>query len=325
MEHSDETQNQQPAVEHNDHFSILVCIDGSDESYTALKYAVRIGSGMDADLTLLYVRPIDQEMVTGGLQFSVARENMLEWGLDLPGMKSLKKARDRLIELEWLGEDWKQEFSNTSVAGDPLGDNITVYVGEDGRCITLKLMVADTVEHGILDECELGEYNITIIAKPDSNEPAGLGYIEAEVADSIALKHSGTVLVTRALEESHGHLLCVTDDEGSIEGALKDAEIAARCMCPIYLFSVATDESELEAAYTAIANAKKAIEAVGITAAGEKAVIGDPVSKIVEEGLQHSVIVLCRSRPKTGWRRLFGISTWHKVLASAKNSVMIVR
>ncbi|MDH5771876.1 MAG: universal stress protein, partial [Rhodospirillaceae bacterium] len=43
-----------------DRFRILVCIDGSDESYRGLKYAAKLGGGIDADIVLLYVRPIDQ-------------------------------------------------------------------------------------------------------------------------------------------------------------------------------------------------------------------------------------------------------------------------
>ena len=41
-------------------FRILVCIDGSDECYQSLRYAARLGGGVDADIVLLYVRPVDQ-------------------------------------------------------------------------------------------------------------------------------------------------------------------------------------------------------------------------------------------------------------------------
>ena len=54
-------------------FRILVCIDGSDESYRGLRYAARLGKAPDADIVLLYVRPIDQGMRTEGLEVRVAR------------------------------------------------------------------------------------------------------------------------------------------------------------------------------------------------------------------------------------------------------------
>ena len=48
-------------------FRILVCVDGSEESYRGLRYAARLGAGEDADIILLYVRPTDQGLRTGGL------------------------------------------------------------------------------------------------------------------------------------------------------------------------------------------------------------------------------------------------------------------
>ena len=323
----DSELNDAPEVQEpgKDRFSILVCIDGTPESHAALKYAVRIGSGTDADLTLLYVRPIDQGLRTGGLQISVARQNMLEWGLDLPGMKVLKEAQSRLVDLEWMGENWEEEFTNTSVAGDPLGDHITHYTNDEGRSITLKLLVAPSVERGILNECEAGGYDMTIIARSEDDEPTGLGYIEPQVAEQVAVEHDGTVLVTRSLEESHGHLLCVTDDEVSIRGAQRDAQIAARCLCPIYLFAVARDEDGRPAAERAVENAKQAIEASGIKCMGEKIAIGDPVEEIIKEGRDYSVIVISPTMSKTGWRRLFTASISNQVLLKAENSVMFVR
>lgn len=306
-------------------FSILVCVDGTDEGYRGLRYAVRVGSGQDADLTLLYVRPIDQGLRTGGLEISVARRNMLEWGLELPGVTALKKAHAILLELGYLSEDWRQEFRQTAVAGDPLGDQTTVYASGEGRRITLKLMVSPSVAYGILDEAESGGYDLVIIARPDMHDSVGLGYIAPDTADMIAIEHSGTVLVARALEESHGHLVCVTDSPESIAAARRDAIIASRCACPVYLFSVATNPSELETCRKAIAAARAAIESVGIKVSGEKVAMGDPVRTIVEEGRNYSVIVLSAARRRSGWRRFFTTSVAYKVLEHAENSVMIAR
>lgn len=306
-------------------FAILVCIDGTDESYRALKYAVRIGSGQDADLTLLYVRPVDQGLRTGGLEISVARKNMLEWGLELPGVKALKKARDILVELGYLGEGWEKEYKQTAVSGDPLGDQITVYTSDSGRHIVMKLMVSPSVALGILDEAEAGRYDIVIVARPETHDSIGLGYIAPDTAEMIAIEHSGTVLVARALEESHGHLVCVTESPESIAAARRDAMIAGRCACPVYLFSVAADESELPSCRKAVAEARAAIESAGLRVSGEKVVVGDPVDTIVEEGRSYSVVVMSAARRRSGWRRFFTTSVAYKVLEQAKSSVMIAR
>ena len=306
-------------------FSILVCIDGSDEALRGLRYAARLGSGNDADLTLLYVRPVDQGLRTAGLQASVARENLLDWGLELPGMKALRKAREVLVDVGYLAEDWEQEFRHTDVRGDPLGDNMVVYTNDSGRSITLKLIVAPSIAIGILDEAEAGGYDITIVAKSDSEEGSGLGFITPDVALTIAIEHTGTVLVARLLEESHGHLVCVTDAPESIIAARRDAVIAARCACPIHLFSVAETEGELAAAEAAIAKAEAAIAEVGVKISGKQAVIGNPVETIVEEGRKYSLIVMSGARKRSRWRRFFTFSTAYKVLEHAHNSVMIAR
>jgi len=305
-------------------FQILVCIDESSESQRALKYAVRIGSGTDADMTLLYVRPVDQGLRSGGLEISVARENLLEWGLELPGTKALNNARDTLVELGYLSKDWEEEFRHADVQGDPLGDNHVSYHSDEGRHIILKLLVSPTVERGILDQCEMEDYDIVIVAMSDDPEGWGPGQIGRVAAETVAVEHHGTVLVARELEESHGHLVCVWNNEQSIMAARRDAEIASRCACPVYLYSVAADENEMEHAEAAVASAEKAIREVGIRVSGKKIDIGDPVEKIIEEGRQYSVIVMS-STARTGLRRFFTSSTSFQVLQRARNSVMIAR
>lgn len=305
-------------------FRILVCIDRSEESYRGLRYAVRIGSGTDADITLLYVRSVDKGLRSGGLQIRVARENLLEWGLELPGTKALKKGRDLLVEMGFLEEEWREKMVHMDVQGDPLGDNMIEYSSESGRKITLKLMVSPTIDRGILDECEMGNYDITIISAGGSDDESDRLRFGQSVAQIVATEHKGTVIVARDLEENHGHLICVGESPLALEAAKKDAMIASRCFCPIYLISVARDDSEIETAEKAVAEAKAAIEDLGVAVYGEKIVTGDPVETIIEEGRNFSLIVLSASG-QVGFRRFFRSSVAYKVLEQAHNSVMIVR
>ena len=100
-------------------FRILVCIDGEDEGYRGLQYAARMGGAReDCDIILLYVRPVDQG--TGGLQVRGARENMLRWGLELPGIRRLKKGLSTLVADEEMEADWMAVPSHNDIAGDPL-------------------------------------------------------------------------------------------------------------------------------------------------------------------------------------------------------------
>ncbi|PHS27615.1 MAG: hypothetical protein COA85_05110 [Robiginitomaculum sp.] len=306
-------------------FSILVCIDGSEESYSGLRYAVRMGSDNSANLTLLYVRPVDQGLSSGGLQMRVARENMLKWGVELPGTKALKKGRDMLVEMGFMADDWKEQVVHTDITGDPLGDNTTVYMNDEGASISLKLLVSPSVDRGILDECEIGGYDITIISMTETAEAKEhAGYISPSTTYMVATQHRGTVLVARELEEDHGHFMCVDFSEKAIQAAVKDARIAARCHCPVHLYSVASSEDELEKARDVVAKAKAAIEAEGLSIAGESVEIGDPVESIVGKGRKFSLIVLADTSVK-GLRRFFTTSVAYEVLQKAANSVMIVR
>ena len=306
-------------------FKILVCIDGSDDSYRGLRYAARIGSGSDADITLLYIRQADKELHTGGLDMRVARENMLDWGLELPGMQALKRGRDMLTEMGYLDEDWRSQTSHTEIHGDPLGDNTVEYTSGEGRKVILKLKVATSPELGILDESEIGEYNITIVSSSNPGKPGGKGIRYGDsVSQVVATESNNTVIVANSLEENHGHLLCVSGSSSSYRAARRDAMIASRCYCPIYLYSVATDESDIVRSQGIIDKARKIIEDAGYGVSGEKIDVGDPIERIVEEGRHYSLIVLS-GEPRRGLWRFFKSKMLYKVLDMAHNSVMISR
>ncbi len=304
-------------------FQILVCIDGSEASYSGLRYAVRMGDDHSADLTLLFVRPLDEGLSSGGLQLELARENMLNWGHELPGMRALKRGRDMLVEMGFMEDTWKEQVVHTDVRGDKLGDNSIIYTNEDGAKITLEMMVSPSVERGILDEIEVGEYDITIIGMCADDE-IGAGKIRPSTTKAVVSRSPGPVLVARDLEQDHGHFMCVDFTDKSIEAAVKDAKIAARCHCPIYLYSVAETDEELPIALDVVARAKAAIEAEGLQVVSDLVEVGNPVEKILEQGRKYSLIVMADTSVK-GFRRFFQTSVAYEVLERAENSVMIVR
>ena len=57
----------------------------------------------------------------------VARQNMLEWDLDLPGIQYLKLGRNMLIGMEEQRSKWQTISSHKAIRGDPLGDNKIEY------------------------------------------------------------------------------------------------------------------------------------------------------------------------------------------------------
>src|SRR5947207_14879286 len=65
-------------------FRILACIDGSEEALVTVRFAARLAPSDECDIIVLYVRPVDQGLWSGGLQVKLARQNMMEAGFELP-------------------------------------------------------------------------------------------------------------------------------------------------------------------------------------------------------------------------------------------------
>lgn len=306
-------------------FQLLVCIDGSEESYRGLRYAARLGSGVDADIYLLYVRAVDQGMRSGGLQARVFRENLLDWGLDLPGTKYLKKGQKILAELGVMGEDWAENQAHVDRLGDPLGDNTIEYTSKTGKKIVLMLKVAPGIVGGILEECESREYGLLILGASECWLPGRRKtFWDPAVAQKVVTRVPISVIVARELEQNHGHLICTNGSENAIDVARKDAILASRCKCPISLISVVPDSKSEAQAADALARTKSAIEETGAEVVDCLLRIGDPVEEIVKAGPDYSVIVIARSSQRPKWW-LFETDIAFQVLERAGNSVMIVR
>ncbi len=313
------------ADQSKERFNILCCVDGSDESYRGIRYAARLGKGNDADITLLYIRPVDQGLRTGGMQISVARANLLEWGLELPGIKFLKKGRDILVDLGVMGDNWEEEFEHTDIAGDPLGDNLIEYTSKEGKTIRLVLMVSPTVSTGILDECDQHHYDVVIMGASERWRTRKTpGFLDETVAQTVAEQAPTSVIVARELEENHGHLICLDDSDRSIMSARRDAVIASRCECPISLLSVAPTEEEVPWAEENIARAKAALDELNVDVAETNIMVGEPVAKICEAGRNYSIVVVPAS-DKKGFRRFFQTRVAYRVMEEAECSVMIAR
>ncbi len=314
----------------NGRFNILVCIDGSEASYRGLRYATRFSLDHDdTDISLLYIRRPDDDGGIGNFTPPPAQGNIFEWKIELPGLKKLETARDLLVDLGFLGDEWQARDIHTKARGSHLGDHRIDYISNrTGQHIRLIVRVAEDLVKGILDEAHFYDYQIVIISASDSDHDAADtndNCIDLETASQVVLQHDGTVILARELEEGHGHLVCVSDSTLSKEMALKDARFADRCGCPIHLYHVAKDEQARENGERIIAEIKAAIEAEGFSVLSSEVEIGEPVWRITEKGKKHSLIVLTASQ-KTAFQRLWTKgSVSHEVLQKARSSVMIVR
>ena len=245
-------------------FRILVCIDGSDESYNGLRFASRVGESNDCDIILLYVRPIDQGLRSGGLQVRVARENMLDWGLELPGITYLKKGLEMLIGKGQMSERWIATSSHTDVWSDPLGDNKTENRHESGKSIVLKLKTAPDPASSILDQYELGPYNLMILGAPSRWRGDLKSFWNAGIVQKVAMLSPCSVLVSRgncaADIDGKGHFICTDGTARSLDAVRREAVLASHCGSPITLFAVSPDNEGREKTEKSVAKAKTMLE-----------------------------------------------------------------
>jgi nucleotide-binding universal stress UspA family protein len=309
--------------EHDDQrFRILVCIDGSEESYRSLRYAAKMGKGVEADIVLLQM---DHGLRSGGLQVNVARQNMLDWGLELPGVQYLKKGKDLLVDVGYMAPDRRAEFSHADVAGDPLGDNKVVYIGRNKRRVILKLKVATDIASGILEQWEIGHYDLIIMGASERwNRKRFRSFWDPPTAEKVALHAPCPVMIARQLLVGHSHLIYTDGSEMAKEVIRRDAQFAHLTESFVAVVAVAPDaETEPNAAQNA-AEAREIIESMGIDVFETIVRVGDPVTELIDAGADHSVIVVPDPEDK-GLKSLFTRSMEIELMRRAQCSVMIFR
>ena len=305
-------------------FRILVSIDGSDERYNGLRIAAHIGRGDECDVILLFIRPIDQGLRSGGLQVRLARENMLEWGLELPGIDFLRKGLEALIEEGHMAEDWTATASHTDLRGDPLGDNKVEYRHENGKSIVLRLKMAPDAASGILDQYELGPYNLVILGAPSRWQGELRSFWDAGVVQKVAMLAPCSVLVAREWREGKGYLVCTDGSAHALDAARRAAVLARHTRIPVTLLAVAVDGGDRGLAERHLAEAKAMLEDSGLDVAETLTRIGNPVQQIIEASEDYALTVVSDSG-KSRLKRFIVGSVAFGVMGHAPNSVLNVR
>ena len=305
-------------------FRILACVDGTEESLMSVRFAAKIGWGKECDIIVAFVRPVDQGLRSGGLQVGIARQNMLDWGLDLPGVRYLKDSLEVLREEGQSPEDWSAKSAHQDTWGDPLGDNKVEYIHDSGKVVVLKMKTAPDAASGILDQYELGPYNLMILGEPSRWRGEFKSVFDVGVVQKVSTLAPCSVLIARKSLNKTGFFLC-TDGTERCEDAVRRAAVLARYMKqPITLFSVAKERSDRQRAEDNIEHARNVLKELKIRVNNSKIAVGDPIEQIVKHGSNHAVIVVNDSG-KSRLKRAFTGSVAFSVMRQAKNSVLNVR
>lgn len=305
-------------------FRILACIDGTDEAFITVRFGARFSVQNNCDLIVLFVRPIDQGLHSGGLQVRLARQNMLDAGFEIPGVRHLKRALEILKEEGIDVSGWENESQHHDAWGDPAGDNKVEYRSPEGRSVVLKLKTAPDVAHGILDQYELGPYNLIIMGEPSRWRGELMAFFDSGVVQTVTTMAPCSVLVARQSFDKTGFFICTDGTSRSMQAVRRSAVLAHVTGEPITLFSVADSQTGKGAAEEAVASAKALLKAMKIPVADTRVAVGNAAEEIVESGSLYRVIVVT-DEGRSRLQRLVRGSTATEVVRKARTSVLDVR
>jgi nucleotide-binding universal stress UspA family protein len=305
-------------------FRILACVNGTDESYIGVETAAEIGRSDACDVILLYVRRIDQGLNSGGLQVRVARQNLLEWGLELPGIEFLRHGLNMLLEEEFLGGEWDEHIDHSNVFGDPLGDNKVEYRARSGKSVVLKLKTAPDVASGILDQYELGPYNLIVVGPPKRWRGEVRSFLEPSTVQKVAMLAPCSVLTVRGPCRGRGYLLCTDGSEHSLKSLRRGAVLAHTVGEPVRILGAAPDDDAVRRLETRVERFARGLGDAGITVDDARVERGAPVPTILEASKSASVVVVSDSG-KSRLKRFVTGSVAFDVMGRAETSVLNVR
>ena len=252
---------------------------------------------------------------------------MLDWGIELPGIRDLHQGLSTLKSEGLSPDDWAATTSHTDVWGDPLGDNKVEYRDQiTGRSIVLKLKTAPDSASGILDQYELGPYNLMLLGDASNwrGEMRSIFYRLGVVQKVVMLAPCSVMVVRPESRDREGFFIC-TDGTSRSTNAVKRAAVLAHLVgAPITLFAVAPTLKSRVFAREAVANEAAILKSMGIRVDETKVAVGDPAEQIIRYGSNYKVIVVS-DEGRTRLQRIFKGSISYAVVRGARTSVLDVR
>ncbi len=297
---------------------ILVCTDGSEQSEAAVRCAAIIARAAHSDITVLRVREKPRSLSVAPM--ISAREKLQEWGLELPSVRSLMRAREILREagIE-IGKQTPEHTAEKDVLRETAKGVFEIHVMGSHGTTDLKLREGKPEEE-ILKEAEEGRYDLIVIG---SRKLKGLKRIVlGGVSHKVAEYARTSVLVVKKQGEIKRMLICDDGQECTKGAVLFGGRIARDLDCAVTVLSVAASEGEVGEAEKIAKAAADALRQIGVEAKAQ-ALIGDPPSVIIEQGRGSEIIVL-GARGSAAQRFMLG-SIASEVLEYGDTSTLVVR
>jgi nucleotide-binding universal stress UspA family protein len=180
------------------------------------------------------------------------------------------------------------------------------------------------VATGILDQYELGPYNLIILGEPSRWRGEWRAWFGTGVVQEVAMMAPVSVLIARASLDRNGFFICTDGTSRSMQAVRRAAVLAHEVGEPITLFSVAPNEAGRPAAEEAVANARALLKAMKIQVTSTRTAVGEPAREIIEAGSPYKIIVVT-DEGRSRLQRILKGSVAVDVVRGARTSVLDVR
>lgn len=321
---------------------ILVYTDGSECSDAAVKLAGRLTVDTKSDIKVLYVREIHRNSHEKYVES--AREKVMEWGLELPSVRELKRAEE-ILEKAGVTKETPEPISEGLVFKKSEKGGHTLHLSYAHGEMYLKSRVGNPAEE-IIWEAEENDYNLVVMGLHRGKfEDFSIGGVTHKVAVYAKLP----VLVVKKDVKLERMLVCTDGSEQAEEAIHCAAHIAKDIGAKVVLLSVfqpveAFEDSSVpelsedmkeklrkkvsefpipEKKY--LDDGKRLFKQIGIEAE-TKFVEGGATQEILREADEGKYdLVVTGSRGLSGLKRLIMGQVSSNVLEKAETNVLIVR
>ena len=306
----------------NDLMNVLVCYDGSDEARAALRCVGELAAAKPVNVTVLFVRPKAPSGYTE--MVDLAREKIVDWELDLPGLVVLREAEEMLVkegEVE-EGEGGQPAKVRHGLKQLEKGLLEVHLFGLHDENIRLRLRDGGDTAGVILNEMDSLPYDMVVLG---SRGKRGLKrWVMGSTAQRVALFCEKTVLVVRGKHALHRVVVCTDGSEGAEHAVRFIAPLAKAKGCELTALAVAKGEAERAEAERVVDRSSSLFAEAEVKCAVQVVEGGDRAEAILKASEGYDLVVLGVSG-KSHMRRFLVGSVPLKVLEHSPGSVMIVK
>lgn len=239
---------------------VLMCTDGEENAEAAIRFGGRLAKEMDADVSILHVRPPISPR--NRVQLTTARKKLGKWNLEIPGVDYLIRAKEILTD---IGLTRSSPLSDEKVSHafrvDINGATELHLVGIRGGLVRLRLREGHPVDE-ILIEADLGDYDLILVGSRGHRGYSRhfVGTTALRVADLAGC----SVLIAKNIREDDNFLLCTDGSQLAEKAEIFGAEIARKLGAKMTVLSVAEEEEKREEAMRLARRAEMILAQMGI-------------------------------------------------------------